>query len=283
MLGQKARAIRVELEELASDEFLYFKELIYKLAGISLNGKKLDLVRSRLRPHIQDLGLESFAAYRAYLCSLPERDPEFQIFVNALTTNKTDFFREPEHFAFLTDTLIPQWKRESKNSVRIWCCAASTGEEPYSLAMTLENNLPPGFEYEILATDIDTEVLARAKNGVYSAAQSVDIPDYYRERFVTFGKGNAEGWMRMNDEIHRRIKFDQHNLISDTANRGEKFDVIFCRNVLIYFSKETVAQLMVKLHSCLNIGGCLIIGHSESILESGAVFRTIFPSVFKKI
>ena len=217
------------LESLSSEDFGFFKDLVFAQAGISLSAKKLDLVQSRLRSHIQKRGMKSFAEYRNLLQKAQPNDPEMQNFINLLTTNKTDFFREPQHFDYLTQVLIPAWVEDGRKEINVWCCASSTGEEPYTLAMVLNHYLPKDISYKILATDV---------------------------------------------EIYNKVSFQRHNLIEKTGP-NKQFDLIFCRNVLIYFEPSTIRTLMGKLHHFVKQDGMLFIGHSESIQGSGSLFKTI--------
>lgn len=269
--------------DLSQEEFAYFRDLIFQLAGINLGEKKKDLIVARLRSYLQKKGIGSFAEYRKLLEKQTNDHSEKQIFVNLLTTNKTDFFREPQHFSYLEEAVIPEWIASQNINPQIWCCASSTGEEPYTLSMVLNRHLPEGFDYKIMATDVDTAVLEKAQNGVYSQAKLHEIPETYQKVCLQEGKKKATGWFRIQDQIHQKIVFKRHNLIEPTHIGNEVFDVIFCRNVLIYFKQATIRNLMIKLHRSLKKDGLLFIGHSESIQGSGDLFKTIKPSIFRKI
>lgn len=269
--------------DLTDADFEYFKHTIFGLAGISLSSAKRELVKSRLRSHIQSLGMQSYTEYRKFLSTLSKGDQEWQRFINFFTTNKTDFFRESQHFDYLRKTFIPGWQKRNKGNFRIWCCASSSGQEPYTLAMVIDRALSKTMNYKILATDIDTEILQKAKNGVYPITKLSEIPNEYHQEFVGVGKKDVSGWFRISNRIRERIVFAQHNLIENTYPGDDLFDGIFCRNVLIYFSEETIKTLMLKLHRSLKKDGLLFIGHSESISKCSHIFKMIKPSIYQKI
>ncbi len=269
--------------ELTDEDYGYFQRTIFELSGISLGDTKKELVKSRLTSHIKSLGLHSFTDYRNYLSRLSSVDPEWQRFINFLTTNKTDFFREAQHFEYLKNVVIPKWLEKNQKELKVWCCASSTGQEPYTLAMVLSRALPPHISYTILATDIDTEVLQEANNGVYHINKLPEIPSQYRDEFINIGKGEVQGWFRVSSKIRERIIYKQHNLISSAFPGNEVFDLIFCRNVLIYFSAETIKPLIKKFHPCLKENGLLFISHSESISKLSDKFNLVHPSVYQKV
>lgn len=269
--------------KLSDSDFRFFQKFIFELAGISLSDRKIDLVSSRLGRHIQKTGIASYAEYRARLETSAVGSPERQVFINLLTTNKTEFFREAGHFEFLKNELIPKWIKEDRKNLAIWSCAASTGEEPYSISLLLGSHASLINSYRILATDIDTTVLETAQQGVYRNDRMSEIPEEYQDRNLRRGTGSAEGWFRIESHIHKPIVFMPHNLTDNTYVGDEKFDLIFCRNVLIYFSPETIRILMEKLYRSLKVGGVLVISHSESISGCQDLFKTVQPSVFEKI
>jgi len=269
--------------DLTKEDFLYFKKVLHDLTGISLSESKRELVKSRIRSHIQDLGFQTYSEYRRHLTKISNDNHEWQKFVNLFTTNKTDFFREIKHFDFIESNLVSHWQSEKIKDVKIWCCAASTGQEPYSLSMVLAKSLPLSVNFKILATDIDTDVLQKSRNGVYPIAKLSEIPKDYQDNYVNIGKGDVRSWFRISDSIRNHIDFKQHNLIDSTYPGSEIFDVIFCRNVLIYFTPDTIKTLMKKLHLSLKKNGILFISHSEAIPYCSDLFRLIQPSIYKKV
>jgi chemotaxis methyl-accepting protein methylase len=270
---------------LGDEDFRFFAALIGRLSGISLTEKKRDLIAYRLKPQVDRLGLGSFAEYRQLLETAAPNDPALQTFINLLTTNKTDFFREPRHFEILAERVLPDLvrTRERARRVSVWCAASSTGEEAYSLAMVLRRNLPASFELDILASDIDTDVLAHARNGVYPAARAAEIPETYHGEYLRFGRDRASGWFKIADHLHQAIRFERHNLVASDAPARQPFDIIFCRNILIYFTPETVQEVARKMHRLLRDDGFLFIGHSESLGTGQELFRPMKSSVFAKI
>lgn len=262
-------------------DFRFFRAALGHRAGIKLADSKKDLLQSRLRPRLQTLGLVEFSQYRVLLESLEDSDTEWQEFINCLTTNKTDWFREPRHFEFLISTLIPKWNRQSERAIKIWSAASSTGEEPYSLSACLTEHLN-GPSFNLLATDIDTEVLRYAKSGVYPYSKLVSIPEGLPTDFFIRGRDGIENWAKIRNQIKAPVRFEPFNLLSDTPPEENAFDLIFCRNVLIYFPKETIAKVITTLYKSARPGGTLIIGHSESLQGIKHPWKMIRPSIFVK-
>lgn len=271
----------IEPDVLSREEFSYFKTIIRNLTGIHLTDAKMQLVRSRLRSRLQAHGLQLFSEYRDYLCKLSKEDPEWQIFINCLTTNKTDWFRELPHFDYLERDFLPKWKKTGKE-LSIWCAACSTGEEPYSIAALLEKELGPNCNYKIKATDIDTEVLSLAQNGVYPKNHLSQIPDVYREDFFSFGTGDVAKWMKVKNRVKNKIHFDQFNLSQKTYPTDKKFDLIFCRNVFIYFDRDMIEHIVQQLYQTASPQAVLFIGHSESLQNIKSPWNYVRPSIFTK-
>lgn len=269
--------------ELNNEDFFFFKEVLHELTGITLSSSKKELVKSRIRNHVQSLGFGSYTEYRRHLSKIGPDHSEWQVFINFFTTNKTDFFREFKHFDYIQTELIPDWIDKKQRGIKLWCCAASTGQEPYTLSMVLLNSLPSEIAFKILATDIDTDVLQKCRNGVYSINKINEIPKNYRDLYVNIGKAEVQGWFRVSDQVRDPIEFKYHNLIDPSNPEDNVFDLIFCRNVLIYFTPDTIYKLMRKLHHALKKNGLLFIGHSESISNCSDIFRMIQPSIYQKV
>lgn len=267
---------------LSDQDFDSFRELIASRAGIFLSAGKRELVRSRLLGRVRLLEFRDFSAYRLHLQGLSADHGEWQEFINLLTTNKTDFFREPQHFDFLLRDFLPGWLASKGRELKIWCCASSTGEEPYSIAMALAGSMPEGRCYSILATDIDTEVLATARNGVYALEKLNDIPAGLRGGAIRKGSGSAADWFRVQDSIRERIEFRRHNLAEAALPEEGPFDLIFCRNVLIYFSRPTIVSLSEKLSKVAKPGCLLFTGHSESLQGCEKFWAGVRPAVYCK-
>ena len=205
-------------------------------------------------------------------------EAEWQEFVNCLTTNLTSFFREDHHFQALADDL----RERAGRHLRIWCSAASTGEEPYSIAMTVAETLGAQAQVSILASDIDTKVLATAQRGVYEADSRGLSAERLLRHFMR-GKGGNSGFIRIKPELARRVEFRPFNLMNQSWSLGEPFDLIFCRNVMIYFDAATQRQVLQQMHSVLRPGGLLYVGHSENFTESRALFRLRGKTVYQRV
>ncbi|MEA9357377.1 protein-glutamate O-methyltransferase CheR [Bacteriovorax sp. PP10] len=266
---------------LDENEMQFFSETIFKLTGIHLTPAKSDLLKTRLRKRLQDRGFSSYREYKVLLENIPQSDPEWQSFINILTTNKTDFFREPKHFEYLIEKFIPEWLKSNEETLRVWSAASSTGEEAYTLAMVLSKYLPKDRSFTILGTDVDTNVLKKAQNAVYSMMKFNEIPPEYQS-MIDIGKDEAEGWFRIKNEIKNRVSFRQHNLIEGNYPAENPFDVVLCRNVLIYFARETVAKVNRKLYAATKADGVCMIGHSESFHNITHQWKSHEASIYRK-
>jgi len=255
-----------------NDDFSHVQQLIYKHAGISLSEQKKDLVYSRLAKRLRHHHMQRFDNYLQLLNDI--RHPEWQAFINALTTNLTSFFRENHHFIQLSQYLKENYAQASHNHpVKIWCAASSTGEEAYSIAMTVTGAYkkldPP---VKILATDLDTQVLEKAKKGVYHIDNVNKFTAEQKKCFLLKGMGNNRGQVMMRSELKALVTFKQLNLLSNWPIEGQ-FDIIFCRNVMIYFDKPTQYALLERFAQHLVKGGLLIVGHSESFPKANKLFK----------
>jgi chemotaxis protein methyltransferase CheR len=258
-------------------DFARVQGLIYKRAGISLHDGKHAMVYSRLSRRLRETGHDSFNGYLSWLES--NDGPEWQEFVNALTTNLTAFFREQHHFEIFASHLR---SKPSGASWKVWCNAASTGEEPYSIVMTaceaLGNNPP----FKLIASDIDSKVLATAGNGVYRIDSMKGMSQERLQRFFLKGKASNAGMVRVKPELRRLIDFMSVNLIRDDWPFKEPFDVVFCRNVMIYFDAATQRRVLEKIHRVLKPGGLLFVGHAENFSESKDLFVLRGKTVYER-
>lgn len=269
--------------DLKEHELKYFCEMIENLAGIVLKASKHDLIKTRLRSRLVQMGFTNYSEYKNYLSSLPKQHEEWQSFINLLTTNKTDFFREPKHFDFLVQFFLPEWLKTNQKTLNIWSAASSTGEEAYTIAMILDKHLPKGREFKIFATDIDTNVVNSASNAVYSVSKKIEIPLEYHKNCLEFGKGEASGWFRIKQRIKDKVTFKQYNLIENKSPINEDtYDLIFCRNVFIYFAPKSVELVAKKLYQSTKPKGYLFIGHSESFQGLSHDWKLAGPSILKK-
>lgn len=272
-------AMSKQREFLFTDEdFERVRKLIYERAGISLAPIKRDMVYSRLARRLRALNIDSFAAYLQFLLS-SQGEEEWELFVNSLTTNLTSFFREAHHFEILQRYMAGLKQRP----IRIWCSAASTGEEPYTLAITACETFgsltPP---VEIVASDIDTNVLAKAQRGVYPIERVERLSSERLRRFFLKGTGAQEGMVRVRPELQKLIRFTRVNLLDARYPVEGPFDVMFCRNVMIYFDKPTQYEILKKFVPLLKQDGLLFAGHSESFLHAANLFHSLGRTVYER-
>jgi chemotaxis protein methyltransferase CheR len=280
-------AVGADTPELSDKEFLLLRALIYREAGIHLTSAKKALVVARLGRRLRTLGLGSFGAYYE-LVSGPEGAAERVHMLDAISTNETSFFRENKHFDFIEREVLPRWQEEAAANrrpryVRAWSAGCSSGEEPYSLAMVLLRHLPPsaGWHIDILATDLSTRVLERARAGCWPIAKAEAIPGEYRRAFMLRGVGEREGIMKVGPELRAVVRFAQLNLRADSYLAPHNCDLVFCRNVLIYFDQTTRAHITGRLIDHLQPGGYLFLGHAETLHTLGvSEVVTVMPTVY---
>ncbi len=262
--------------EFTAKDFARIRELIYQRAGISLSDAKSDMVYSRIGRRLRAIGYRSFREYLGFLELHPDAD-EWEDFTNALTTNLTSFFREAHHFPILAEHLLTLEK-----PIRIWCSAASTGEEPYTLAMTACEAFgtlnPP---VEIIATDIDTNVLETAANGVYPIDRVSQLSEERCKTFFLKGKGQHEGSVRVRSELRKLITFLPLNLLDEKWPIQGPFDVMFCRNVMIYFDKPTQAKILERFVPMMTPQTLLFAGHSENFMYVSKDFQLLGKTVYQ--
>jgi chemotaxis protein methyltransferase CheR len=262
-------------------DFERIRKLIYQRAGISLHAGKQAMVYSRLSRRLRETRFASFSDYLGWLeaASGAEGEAEWQEFVNCLTTNLTAFFREEHHFHALVDDL----RTRAARPLRIWCNAASTGEEPYSLAMTVVETLGVSAQVKLVCSDIDTKVLATAQRGVYGADSRGLSPERLKRHFMR-GTGANSGHIRVKPELARLIEFRNFNLMSPSwASLGDPFDLVFCRNVMIYFDNPTQRRVLERMHAAMKPGGLLYVGHSENFTESRDLFRLRGKTIYERV
>ena len=258
-------------------DFERVQKLIYQRAGINLHDGKHAMVYSRLSRRLRDTGHNSF---REYLGWLENHDgPEWQEFVNALTTNLTAFFREQHHFEIFATLLKSKPAGVPWN---VWCNAASTGEEPYSIVMTALESLGANAAFKLMASDIDSKVLASAAQGIYKLDNLKGLSPERMQRFFLRGKDSNAGLVRVKPEVRRFIDFLSVNLIRDDWPFREPFDVVFCRNVMIYFDGPTQRGVLERIHRVMKPGGMLFVGHAENFSESRDLFTLRGKTVYER-
>ncbi|MFA5982895.1 MAG: protein-glutamate O-methyltransferase [Methylococcaceae bacterium] len=264
--------------EFTFEDFNHLRKLSNEHSGILVPDGKFDMFYSRLSKRLRVLGIKNFKAYCQYLNS--HHDEEFTHFINAVTTNLTAFFRENHHFDYLRDTVIPEVLKRNRESrqIKVWSAGCSTGEEPYSLAILLSENVPSDWSIKILATDLDTNVLATASAGIYTSDRIRGLSEQRIKQW--FMKGN--GRIKAKPELQNLVHFKQLNLMKDWPMKGP-FDFIFCRNVLIYFDRETKEMLAIRYAKLLASKAWLFIGHSESLNQLTSDFSLVGNTIYKKL
>jgi chemotaxis protein methyltransferase CheR len=277
------------VRELSSREFQQLAAFIHEQAGISLPESKRALVVRRLGGRVQQLGLAAFGEYYEFVRA-DASGAEVVRLLDLITTNETHFFREPAHFDMLEGRVFPTWRAEAdagrrSRHVRVWSAACSTGQEPYSLAMQLLTHLPAseGWQIDILATDISTHALTVAQAATWPVDRAKEIPDRYLRRFMLRGVGECIDRMRAVDEIREAVQFVRLNLNDETYAISGAFDLIFCRNVLIYFSAERRAAVIERLTDRLTRDGLLFVGHAESLHAHRARLTPVMPTVYSRV
>lgn len=270
--------------------FGQFSDFIYEKCGVNLVPAKKTMLTARLSKRLRRLGMSSFHEYFDFVRSSKGRSDELFRMIDEVTTNKTDFFREPHHFDFMMSTALPRLARSarglSSSRVNIWSAGCSSGEEPYTITMIMAEfcRSRGNGEFSILATDISTRALALAEQGIYPERLVGPVPAALKHKYLMRGKGAQEGFSRVVPELRKRVRFRRLNLI-EGRNFGIRIgmDIIFCRNVIIYFDRKTQIKLFEKFYQQLNPGGYLFIGHSETLHAINDQFVPIAPSVYQKI
>jgi len=268
---------------LTDNDFQVLRKLINEHTGICLTDSKRELVYSRLTRRLRKLNLKDFSSYCRLLQNKSNSD-EVIYFTNAVTTNLTSFFREPHHFEFIKSTLVPELlsANHDKGRLRIWSAGCSTGEEPYSIAMTMKETLPINSNLKILATDVDSSVLDVAKRGMYPFEKLKTIFPHILHKWFTRSDYPNNGLMHIQANLQQLVTFKQLNLMHDWPMKGP-FNAIFCRNVVIYFDKPTQRILVDRFANLLPNGGYLFLGHSESLFKVTDRFQLVGQTIYRKI
>jgi chemotaxis protein methyltransferase CheR len=270
---------------LSDKEFSLFSRLVYEKAGINLHDGKKELVRSRLSKRLRAKNMSQFKEYYKFLM-VDDSGEELIHMLDAISTNLTSFFREPKHFAFLEQKALPAVTGNARlrnQPLNVWSAGCSSGEEPYTLSICLHEfaGSQSDLNFKILATDISTRVLATASNGVYHGSQVQAIEQNLLRKYFQRGQGNWAGHYRLKPFVRKSIEFMRLNLM-EPFPFSTKFQVIFCRNVMIYFDKQTQSRLVNKYYDCLEPGGFLFIGHSESLMGTEHRFKYVQPTIYQK-
>jgi chemotaxis protein methyltransferase CheR len=261
--------------------------LVYDRAGINLGEQRRTMLEVRIKRRLKDLELSSYGDYCDYLFGHQGQRDEIVHLIDVVATNKTDFFREPRHFDFLSNTALPELAPApgSGQLFRVWSAGCSTGEEPYTLAMVMSDyaETHPGFRFKILATDISTTVLKRAAMGVYTRAVVEPVAAAMKRKYLMRSREPGADRVRVVPELRQQIDFRRINFMDEDLGVGDTFDVILCRNVIIYFDRATQASVLGKLCAHLRPGGYLLVGHAEALHDMDLPLTPVAPATYKKI
>jgi len=282
--GKKAAASgELHLPQLSEQDFRKLKDLIEAACGIRMPPSKRTMLAARLRKRLMRLGISSYGEYYAYLLSREGKEREFAAMIDAVTTNKTDFFREPQHFELLSRRILPELRAKLSRRVEVWSAGCASGQEPYTLAMVLEEfrREHPGFDYALLGTDICTAALSAAMQGVYPDEYLEPVPAHLKRRYLMRGKGRYQGFHRVVPELRAKVTFRRLNFMDRDYGIDRKMDIIFCRNVIIYFDRATQKRLFDKFRRQFAPGGYLFTGHSESIEGVAPGLERIATAVYR--
>lgn len=272
-------------DHISKRNFDQLARFIYDYSGIKMPPTKMTMLEGRLRRRLRATGISSFDDYCDYLFKHDGLEQEKVFLIDAVTTNKTDFFREPNHFNYLRDHALPKLAARDLRRFRIWSSACSTGAEPYTIAMVLDDFTGdnPQRDYAILATDLSTDVLQTARRGIYSADMVAPVPPELRERYVMTPLDAHRREVRIHPALRSKVGFARLNLMDPSYGVGDPMHIIFCRNVLIYFDKPTQHRVLSRLIDCLGPGGYLFIGHSETVSGFDLPIRQVANTVFEKV
>ncbi len=277
--------INADAPLMTDHELKEFSEFIYAELGIKITQAKKTMLQARLQRRLRTLDMTSYGQYLDYLRSLKGLEVELPQMVDAVTTNTTSFFREPKHFEFLSSTILPEWRKRNPNRVfSVWNAGCSSGEEPYSTAMVLLDHAErvAPLRFAIVATDISTDILNKAARAVYEDEKIGTIPVDFRRKYLLRSKDRTKRLVRIAPEVRAKVSFRRLNFMDDFQFR-ERMDLIFCRNVMIYFDKKTQHELVQKFCDHLDPGGHLFIGHSESLSGTGLPLKQLAPATYQRI
>jgi chemotaxis protein methyltransferase CheR len=272
---------------MTAQEFIRLSEFIHAQCGIKMPPGKKIMLEARLQKRLKSVGAATFGEYCEYLFNSPNSQDELVQMINAVTTNKTDFFREPGHFHILIDTVLPSFIDPASGSgscFTVWSAGCSSGEEPYTLAMVLSDfaALHAGFRFSIVATDISTKVLEKAKLGIYDEERVDTVPLLIKQKYLMKSRDRSRGQVRITPELRSLIRFERVNLMDEQYRRPELLDVIFCRNVIIYFERLNQEKLLGRLCNSLRPGGYLFLGHSETVHGFDLPLQRVTSTVYRK-
>jgi chemotaxis protein methyltransferase CheR len=272
---------------MTDEDFGKLSSFVYGELGIKMPYPKKIMLQCRLQKRVTDLKLASFKEYLEFVFSKEGQDEEMIKMIDLVTTNKTDFFREPSHFDYLTEVALPEIcsNLRSRKTIRIWSAACSSGEEPFTIAIVLKEFLQnwPEIDFEILGTDISLRILQKATKAIYPGERIAGISLDLMHRYFLKSKDPADKTVRLNQDIRSKVTFQRMNLMDPYYQIDKEFDIIFCRNVLIYFDRQAQQNVINKLAAKLRYDGLFFLGHSESITNMNVPLRQVKPTIFRKI
>jgi chemotaxis protein methyltransferase CheR len=277
------------IKAMSPNEFDRLSEFIVGHCGIKMPAAKKIMLESRLQKRLRALSMASFAAYCDFVLGSPEGTEELVHMIDAVTTNKTDFFREPVHFQFLAETALTDFLADGeatgKKKFSVWSAGCSSGEEPYTLAIVLNEfrEAHPDFDYSIIATDISTRVLDKARLGIYDQHVVAGISLPIKQKYFLRSRDREKGLVRVSPELRSRVVFQRLNLMDEQLMASELMDAVFCRNVIIYFERPTQQKLLARLCNCLKSGGHLFLGHSETVHGFDLPLVRISSTIYRKV
>ncbi len=286
-LPRKNSATPIWSQKLSDGDFQLISKVIYDTWGIKMPPAKKTMLSSRLNKRVKVLQLGSYKEYIDYVLSPEGRKNEWSHLIDAVSTNKTDFFREKQHFDFMTRTMLPhlapELRKQGNRTLRIWSAGCSSGEEPYTMAMVLAEyeRINPWFSFSVTATDINNQVLSHANNGIYDNEKIGTVPANIRYRYFMKGTGSQAGLHRIVPELRKRVMFKRLNLMANNFAFKAGFDIIFCRNVIIYFDRPTQSKLFQKFYDNLSPSGFMFIGHSENLHSMEGKFSKIESAIYQ--
>lgn len=273
-------------ESISARNYSRLRRLIYEQAGIALGSGRKTMLEVRIKRRLKALSISSYSQYCDYLFSRQGMNEELVRLIDVVTTNKTDFFREPRHFEFLTSRALPAIVSATGGTrpILVWSAGCSTGEEPYTLAMVLSEyaTAHPGFAFRILATDISTTVLEKAALGIYPADAARPVPAALKVKYFLRSRNRESGRVRVVPELRRLVQFRRLNFMESDYGIAEKVDAIFCRNVIIYFDRPTQQHILGKLSQHLKPGGYLFVGHAETLHELDLPLVSVAPALYRR-
>ena len=278
----------ISAARLSNKDFQKLKKVVESALGIKMPETKIQMLEARLRKRLKHLNINSYSEYCDYLFSEEGQINEMVHMMDVTTTNKTDFFREPQHFDFLSKTALPDIENKFQitfdKKLKVWSAGCSTGEEPYTLGMVLSEHKSSSinFDYDIFASDISTKVLEEAGKGIYDFDRIAPVPFELRKKYLLKSKDPEKRLVKVIPELKKKVQLQRLNLITDEFFKNGKFHIIFCRNVMIYFEKENQRKLIEKFYDVLESGGYLFIGHSETLLTVDLPLAQRAPSVYQK-